>query len=74
MESTYIPGVSDRLQDQLCSAYVAFAEHGDPNNELLPQWDAVTEGRIPTMVLEEQPWVGINHDQELQLLLQPWFQ
>lgn len=71
-EATYVPGVSDRLQDQLCSAYAAFAWTGNPNNGLLPEWEPVTQEHMYTMIFDEQVHLGRDHDKRLQELLAPW--
>lgn len=73
MEATYVPGVSDRLQDQLCRAYAAFAEFGDPNHPGLPEWKPVTEDTVTTMIFDEETRLGENHDQLVQMLLKPWY-
>lgn len=71
-ESTYVPEVSERLQDQLCSAYVSFAWTGDPNNDLLPMWEPVKADRVCTMIFDETLRLGVDHDKRLQELLEPW--
>ena len=55
MEASYVPSISDQLQDLLCGAYAAFAEHGDPNHSLLPNWDSVTEECASTMIIDAHP-------------------
>lgn len=45
---------SQRLADQLASAWVAFAATGDPNNPRLPQWPAYTVPRRATLILGDQ--------------------
>lgn len=71
-EATYVPGISDRLQDQLCGAYAAFARTGDPNTELLPKWEPVTQEHMYTMIFDETTRLGEDHDKRLQELLEPW--
>lgn len=71
-EATYVPGVSERIQDQLCGAYVAFASTGDPNHELIPEWKPVNAEHMYTMIFDETTRLGKDHDKRLQELLGPW--
>lgn len=60
------PGVSDRLEDQMCSAWVNFARTGDPNNALLPlHWPEWTAEAGATMVFDETCQVKVDFDREL---------
>lgn len=64
-ESQYIPGVSERLQDELAGAWVAFAYTGNPNHARIPEWKPVTKEELPTMVFDERTKLRIDHDKEL---------
>ncbi|RZJ86446.1 MAG: hypothetical protein EON88_24665, partial [Brevundimonas sp.] len=49
-----------RLADQLASAWVAFAETGDPNNPKTPAWTPYNAAARPTMVWETAG--GVMHN------------
>ncbi len=49
-EASYNPGVSDTLEDLMCSSWCSFMYSGDPNCEGLPLWKPVAEGEDHTMV------------------------
>ena len=46
-----IQGVSDELEARMFGALMTFARTGRPGHSGLPQWDAVTEEKEPTMIL-----------------------
>ncbi len=64
-EAQYRPGVSERVQDQMAGAWVAFAYAGDPNREGLPRWEPVSEDRILTMIFDEKTALRTDYDREL---------
>ncbi|MCD7956713.1 MAG: carboxylesterase family protein [Lachnospiraceae bacterium] len=64
-ESEYIPGVSERVQDEMAGTLVAFAYTNNPNHTGLPQWETVTKDRFPTMVFDRKSEVRYNHDEKL---------
>jgi para-nitrobenzyl esterase len=72
MEASYCPGVSETLQRQLCGAYTAFAERGDPNHAGLPVWKPSTPGHIRTMLFDRTTTAVENHDAALQQALAPF--
>lgn len=41
---------AEKLMEEMCGAFVAFARTGDPNREGLPQWPAFDTETKPTMV------------------------
>lgn len=53
-ESQYEPGVSEYVQDRMAGAWVAFAETGNPNIPLLPEWPAVDADGCRTMVFDRE--------------------
>lgn len=63
-ESEYIPGVSERLQDEMAGALVAFAYTGNPNHVGLPTWKPVTN-KIPTMVFDRKTEIREDYDDKL---------
>ena len=65
IEAQYIPGVSERLQDQMSGAWVKFAQCGDPNTDLIPDWPAATAESVPTMCFDEVTDLRIDHDRKL---------
>lgn len=72
MEASYIPGVSDRIQDLLCGAYVAFAANGDPNGPGLPEWNSFMRDSVTTMIFDEKIRAATDHDRKLQEFMKPW--
>ena len=64
-ESQYIPGVSERLQDQMAGAWVAFARTGNPNHEGIPVWRPAGRGLIPTIIFDRHTEVRMNYDERL---------
>ena len=64
LESVYIPGVTDTLQDQMCSAWVSFAATGDPNAANLPEWKPCEAEKAQTMVFDAPCRMVEEHDRE----------
>ena len=60
-----VPGVSDKLQEQIFGAVMSFARCGDPNMPELPFWPACSEGDEAVMILGRDCEVKHNHDDEL---------
>lgn len=60
-----IPEVSDRLQEQIFGAVMAFARTGKPEYEGLPQWPASREDDEVTMIFDRVCEVRHNHDDRL---------
>ncbi|MGI6316814.1 MAG: carboxylesterase/lipase family protein [Christensenellales bacterium] len=65
MEAQYIPGISERLEDQMAGAWVQFAKTGDPNFEKIPSWPKVTADSVPTMCFDAVTDLRTDHDREL---------
>ena len=69
IEAAYIPGVSEKLQDQMTGAWVSFAKTGNPNHCGIPTWDPVSADVTPTMLFDEVCRVGMDHDKKLMEIL-----
>ena len=65
LEASYIPGVSERLQDQMTGAWVAFSRNGDPNVAGNPVWPAVTADNGSCILFDRETTVRYHHDDEL---------
>lgn len=65
LEASYIPGVSEWLQDVMTGAWVAFAEKGDPNHVKMPYWTPVTPEGGEAMIFDEKCEMLPCHDAEL---------
>ncbi len=63
--SANVPGVSDKLQEQLFTAVMNFAKTGDPNHAEIPFWPASKPGDEATMIFDRTCVVRHNHDDEL---------
>lgn len=59
----------EMLDKVMSSAFVNFARTGDPNTQGLPQWDKCQDGRMVTMVLDDQCYTQTNMQDELLPLL-----
>ena len=59
-----IPGVAERLEEQVCSAWVSFARTGNPNCAALPEWPAYGSDRA-TMVFDRECEARRNFDTRL---------
>lgn len=69
MQTQYIPGVTERVEDQMAGAWAAFARNGDPNHAGIPYWPQVGDGPINTMIFDEETRLGVDHDAKLYELL-----
>ena len=48
-----------RLSKEIYEAFIAFAQTGDPNNEILPHLDPVKPGRISKYMFGEDTYVKV---------------
>ena len=56
-----IPGVTERLQDEIAGAWVSFAYSGDPNHAGMAKWEPAGENH-ETMVFDRKSQCRSNHD------------
>lgn len=63
--SANVPGTSDKLQEQIFQAVMAFAHTGDPNHAEIPFWPACRDGDEATMIFDRTCTVRHNHDTRL---------
>ena len=64
-----IPGVGDKLEDEMAGALVAFARTGNPNHEGMPEWAPFTKDCRATMVFDRESECKAGYDDELNDLL-----
>lgn len=69
LEPSYVPGVTERLQDEMTGAWVSFAKTGNPNHDAIPVWPQVTRDSVPTMIFDKETCVVVDHDKELCKML-----
>lgn len=60
-----IPGVTEKLEYQMASAWINFARYGNPNDPSLPQWPASTADDEACMIFDKECEVRHNHDNQL---------
>ncbi len=59
-----IEGVTERLEDQMAGAWVAFAYSGNPNHAGLPKWKEFGQEKN-TMVFDRESVLRTNYDRDL---------
>lgn len=62
LEPSFIPGVTERLQDLMSGAWAAFAETGNPNHAGHPDWPAAGADRCVTMIYGPDSAARADHD------------
>lgn len=65
VEVCQIPEVGERLQSQMFEAFMSFAKDGRPKSDKLPEWEAVTAEREPTMIFDRKCELRYNYDDKL---------
>ena len=58
-------GVTERLEQQICDAWVNFARYGAPSSDALPQWPRCTEDTEYCMIFDKVSEIRCNHDHEI---------
>ena len=58
-----------RLTDQLAATWTAFAKTGNPNNTLVPQWQAYDQTKRTTLLLDRMARAAEDPDRELRILV-----
>ena len=64
IESAFVPGESDKLEDAVASSWLAFAKTGNPNNALIPEWKPVDKDSN-IMIFDRTIRSEVNFDDEL---------
>ena len=69
VEICAIPGVTEKLENQIFGAFMNFAKTGVPSQDSLPAWPEVTGEKEPTMIFDRECQVRYNFDDELLELI-----
>ena len=71
-----IPDVSDKLENEIFGALLAFAKNGTPDHEGLQHWPETEAEDADTMVFDKKTEVKHNYDDkvfaEINKVLKPW--
>ncbi len=59
------PPVSQKLENEICGAWVNFARNGNPNHKDLPLWTPYTKEQKATMVFSDNTRLAAPFDEEL---------
>ena len=65
VEVCSIPGVTEKLEEQMFGAFMNFAKNGVPTQENLPVWPSVEKEQEPTMIFDETCEVRNHFDDAL---------
>lgn len=65
VEICQIPEAGARLESQIFEAFMAFAKSGKPESDKLPQWEAVTAEKEPTMIFDRECEIRYHYDDRL---------
>ncbi len=60
-----VPGVSDKLEEQMAWSFVNFARCGNPDCPPLPHWEPCRTDNVATMIFDQNCALRHNHDDEL---------
>lgn len=64
-----MPGITEKLEEQIFGAFMNFVKSDNPNFEKLPAWPTVTAAQEPTMILDRECEVRMNFDDALYELI-----
>ena len=64
-----IEGVTEKLQEEMAGAFVAFARSGDPNHKNLVNWPVYKPDNKATIVFDRKTEVRVDYEAELLALL-----
>ena len=66
LEASYIPGVSEKMQDEMTGAWLAMAYTGNPNQEGMDlKWPSYQEEPGATYFFDAKSYVKHDHDKEI---------
>ena len=67
LEASYIPGVSEKMQDEMTGAWLAMAKTGNPNHEGMDlKWPSYQEEPAATYFFDAKSYVMHDHDKKFQ--------
>lgn len=69
LEASYLPEISEKLQDQMSSAWLQFARYGNPNCAYLPTWEREQNSAGATMIFDRNCALTVQHDRLLVELI-----
>ncbi|MCL2093625.1 MAG: carboxylesterase family protein [Treponema sp.] len=64
-----IQGVTEKLEEEMAGAFVAFARTGDPNHKNMIKWPAYTPENKATIVFDRKTEIRVDYEAELLDLL-----
>ncbi len=62
---TQMEGITERLEEQIFTAYINFAKYGDPNHEALPKWQPCTADALHSMNFDTDCVLRTNTEEAL---------
>ena len=57
--------MTEKMEKCVFETVMAFVHTGDPNNPEILQWDPATPEELHTLVLDKEPEVRTNYDEQL---------
>ncbi len=71
LESAFVPGESDKLEDAMTTAWLSLGAKGDPNNDLIPEWKPVEADKSNIMIFDRVIRSETDFDDELMAAYPP---